>query len=190
MATSMLKDPSFSKTIGTDRKFGEVYVKADRKQKAFMSGGGGGSGAKLNRQNTNHGKMDLPFSSLNKYAGHREGGTVKGSARTMKFAEDPSKYNRSMYENEANPVPYKKGGAIMAKDKGKKLPPWLMKKGSDDEGGGKAPPFGKKFAKGGGIESRGKTQGTIVKMAEGGAVKGFARGGGIEQRGKTRGKVC
>lgn len=37
----------------------------------------------------------------------------------------------------------------------------------------------KKYARGGGIESRGKTRGAVVKMA---------RGGGIESRGKTRGK--
>lgn len=37
------------------------------------------------------------------------------------------------------------------------------------------------MARGGGIESRGKTRGTMVKMA---------RGGGIEIRGKTRGKMC
>jgi hypothetical protein len=36
-----------------------------------------------------------------------------------------------------------------------------------------------KFARGGGIESRGKTRGTTVKMA---------RGGGIESRGKTKGR--
>jgi hypothetical protein len=35
------------------------------------------------------------------------------------------------------------------------------------------------FARGGGIESKGKTRGMIVKMA---------RGGGIESKGKTRGK--
>ena len=45
------------------------------------------------------------------------------------------------------------------------------------------------YARGGGIESRGKTKGTMVKMATGGVVK-FARGGGIESRGKTRGKMC
>jgi len=38
-----------------------------------------------------------------------------------------------------------------------------------------------KYARGGGIESKGKTQGKIIKMA---------RGGGIESRGKTRGKMC
>ena len=37
----------------------------------------------------------------------------------------------------------------------------------------------KGYARGGGIESKGKTKGTAVKMA---------RGGGIESRGKTRGK--
>jgi len=37
------------------------------------------------------------------------------------------------------------------------------------------------MARGGGIESKGKTKGKMVKMA---------RGGGIEVRGKTRGKMC
>lgn len=38
----------------------------------------------------------------------------------------------------------------------------------------------KGYARGGGIEVRGKTKGTIIKMA---------RGGGIEVRGKTKGKM-
>jgi hypothetical protein len=38
-----------------------------------------------------------------------------------------------------------------------------------------------KMARGGGVESKGKTKGKMVKMA---------RGGGIEIRGKTRGKIC
>ena len=46
------------------------------------------------------------------------------------------------------------------------------------------PAFMKKFAKGGGIESRGKTKGTIIRMAAGGSVS--ARADGIAQRGKTR----
>jgi len=46
------------------------------------------------------------------------------------------------------------------------------------------PAFMKKFAKGGGIESRGKTKGTIIKMAAGGSVS--ARADGIAQRGKTK----
>ena len=50
------------------------------------------------------------------------------------------------------------------------------------------PAFMKKFAKGGGIESRGKTKGTIIRMASGGSVSSASRrADGIAQRGKTRG---
>ena len=43
------------------------------------------------------------------------------------------------------------------------------------------------FAKGGGIESRGKTKGTIIRMASGGSVSSASRrADGIAQRGKTR----
>ena len=43
------------------------------------------------------------------------------------------------------------------------------------------------FAKGGGIESRGKTKGTMVRMATGGSVSSASRrADGIAQRGKTK----
>jgi len=45
-----------------------------------------------------------------------------------------------------------------------------------------------KYAKGGGIESRGKTKGTVIRMASGGSVS--ARADGIASKGKTRGKMC
>jgi len=44
-----------------------------------------------------------------------------------------------------------------------------------------------KYAKGGGIESRGKTKGTVIRMASGGSVS--ARADGIAQRGKTKFRV-
>jgi hypothetical protein len=68
-------NPRFEKTIGADRKMGADYLSADRKQKRFMSGTS--TQAKVNRQNTRHGKIDMPFSQLNKYAGMRHGGKVK-----------------------------------------------------------------------------------------------------------------
>lgn len=50
-------------------------------------------------------------------------------------------------------------------------------------GGGMA----KKYARGGGIESRGKTKGTMIRMATGGSVSSASRrADGIAQRGKTR----
>jgi len=61
-----------------------------------------------------------------------------------------------------------------------------MKKGGMPMKDGK-PSFMKKFAKGGGIESRGKTKGTVIRMASGGSVSSASRrADGIAQRGKTR----
>ena len=44
-----------------------------------------------------------------------------------------------------------------------------------------------KMARGGGIESKGKTKGTIIKMAAGGLAGGHKSADGIAQRGKTKG---
>ena len=72
---------------------------------------------------------------------------------------------------------HKSGGKIMESKK--------MRKFNGEEGsmgGGMA-----KYAKGGGIESRGKTKGTIIRMASGGSVSSASRrADGIAQRGKTR----
>jgi hypothetical protein len=46
----------------------------------------------------------------------------------------------------------------------------------------------KKYAKGGGVESKGKTKGTVIRMASGGMVG--ARADGIASRGKTKCKIC
>lgn len=51
--------------------------------------------------------------------------------------------------------------------------------------GMKDKPFG--YARGGGVESKGKTKGTFIKMASGGSVS--ARADGIAQRGKTNCKM-
>ena len=45
----------------------------------------------------------------------------------------------------------------------------------------------KKMAHGGGVETKGKTKGTMVKMAKGGSVS--SRADGVAQRGKTNCKV-
>ena len=49
----------------------------------------------------------------------------------------------------------------------------------------------KKMAKGGGVEAKGKTKGTQVKMTVGktGMVKKMAKGGGVETKGKTKGRM-
>jgi hypothetical protein len=46
----------------------------------------------------------------------------------------------------------------------------------------------KKYARGGGVESHGKTKGSMVRMASGGSVS--ARADGIASKGKTNCKIC
>ena len=90
----------------------------------------------------------------------------------------------------------KKGGAVMKESKGmmgkevafmkKKGAPASMIKHEKAEMGMKRGGM-MKYAKGGGIESRGKTKGTIIRMASGGSVSSASRrADGIAQRGKTR----
>ena len=76
----------------------------------------------------------------------------------------------SMIKHEKAEMGMKKGSMPMKDGK-----PAFMKKMM---GGGMA------YAKGGGIESRGKTKGTVIRMAAGGSVS--RRADGIAQRGKTR----
>lgn len=90
------------------------------------------SKAKINRPNTSHGAMDMPYASLRKHAGKKEGGHIMKSKKEINKQQDEAGYRAT-------------------------------------------------YARGGGIESKGKTKGTIIKMA---------RGGGVEIRGKTKGKMC
>lgn len=80
----------------------------------------------------------------------------------------------------------KKKGAPASMMKHEKAEMMGMKKGGMPMKDGK-PAFMAKYAKGGGIESRGKTKGTIIRMASGGSVSSASRrADGIAQRGKTR----
>lgn len=166
----MLRNPSFGHALGTDRSMGQPYVKADRAQKQAANPRVLKAG--IAKQDTKHGTLDLPVANLNKHAGLKAGGIVF-----------PKSKDKAVSKKAMNMAP---------------------------------------FARGGGIERKGKTEGTMVKMAGGGKVamekkeldffkkkgapasiikhekaeikeesaKKFARGGGIEQRGKTRGKMC
>lgn len=108
-------------------------------------------------------KVGIPQSVGKKFEAHKaEGGTVKESAMKKIFAGTESKAEEAA-ERKAVGGSKAKYAAMEKKYEGEKM------------------------ARGGGIESRGKTKGTMVKMAKGGSC--YARGGGIEQRGKTRGKM-
>ena len=90
---------------------------------------------------------------------------------------------------EAGIKPYKKGG-MMKESKamvGKEMA-FMKKKGAPASMIKHEKAEMKGYAKGGGIESKGKTQGTMIKMATGGSVS--RRADGIAQRGKTKFKNC
>lgn len=94
--------------------------------------------------------------------GLKKGGTVKNFKSLFKGKET---YGEEMKEAKAI-----KSGKISPKQ-------YAMGEKSEE----------KKYAKGGGIESRGKTKGTIIRMAMGGSVSSASRrADGIAQRGKTK----
>jgi expansin (peptidoglycan-binding protein) len=118
-------NPAFAKKVGVPTSVGKEFLQADKAK-------GYSTQAKINRPNTAHGKLDMPFHSVQSKA---KGGEMKESKAMMK-----------------------KEVAFMQK---KGAPKSMIKHE-------KAEAKGMKFARGGGIESRGKTKGKMIKMAKGG----------------------
>jgi len=127
---AVANNPSFAKKVGIPQSVGEKFASADKRSKSSTR-------AKINRPDTRHGSVDMPYASLTKHIGRKEGGPVKES--------------KSMMRKEVGFM--KKAGA-----------PKSMIKHEIAE------MKGKKYARGGGIELRGKTKGTMVKMNRGGRV--------------------
>ncbi len=147
-------DPKAAKRLGIPKSVGEEFMKAD-KGKKFGSGGA----LKAVDSSDNPGLSKLPTEVRNKMGYMKKGGMAK---KKMKMGG----------------MAYKEGGkADMAQDKktvkkavgmhekqlhgGKKSDLAALKKGG----------MAKKMAKGGGIEVRGKTKGTMVAMRSGGKAK-------------------
>jgi hypothetical protein len=76
-------NPAFAKKVGIPMSVAKDYSEAD-KGKKFGKGGTTSDKARINRQNTRHGKIDMPFASLNKYAGLAKGGDVAESKSMVK----------------------------------------------------------------------------------------------------------
>jgi hypothetical protein len=108
---------AFAKRVGADRQVGEEYLKADRKQKSFMKGRS--TQAKVNKPNTAHGKVDMPFTSLRKHAGKREGGEIMKDAK--KSGKKPFfLFGKKDDKKEGGkPMKFAKGGGIESRGKTK-----------------------------------------------------------------------
>jgi hypothetical protein len=105
---------------------------------------------KLNKPKTDHGKSSL----------FKEGGVMKND---MKQDKSMAKKAVGMHESQlhggkkSDMSKLKKGGMPMLMKDGKKVPAFAAKSGGMT-----------KMARGGGIESKGKTKGTMIKMKSGG----------------------
>ena len=77
---ALAHNPSFAKKVGVPQSVGKDFNEADKGRKF---GRGGAALQKINKQDTKHGKLDLPVANLNRMVGMKEGGTMM-SKRPMR----------------------------------------------------------------------------------------------------------
>jgi hypothetical protein len=164
---AVANSPRFAKKAGVPQSVGQDFMSADKGKKF---GGGPQTRAdlqKINRPKTAHGKTEL-FS---------KGGDMKESKAMMKKEVGFMKKAgapKSMIKHEMAEAGMKKmasGGMAMVMKDGKKVPAFAADgQGKMKHGGAvkKMNMGGMGYARGGGIESKGKTKGTMVKMMRGG----------------------
>ena len=163
----------FAKKVGVPMSVGKDFSEAD-KGKTFRKGGTSSPSVQgINKQKTHHGLMQMPNAMLNKYIGHKDGGSMKSVDATKNpgLAKLPTEVRNKMGYA-------KKGGIMKNKDMAQDKP--MMKKIADVEAnkavkghegrmhkmasGGKA----SQLAKANGIAIKGKSKGTMVTMNKGG----------------------
>ena len=157
----------FAKKVGVPQSVGAEF--SDKSK--GMKFGSGGSGTRADRQQVNQPKTDHGGQTLFKQGGQTMAGKMNPGFMAMMAKKKDAK-SSSMGK------PTMKAGMSTAKDGMKKATPMAktamsgdmmgMKKGGMPmkmKDGKKVPIFA---AKGGGVESKGKTKGTMVKMSKGG----------------------
>ena len=186
--TAIAHNPSFAKKVGVSQSVGKDFNTAD-KGKTFNKGG-------MMKESKAMAGKDMMSMKKKKEMGMAPRGMTPPVAPSMasqlpmgmkkggmmKYADGgkmPMKDGKPAFLKGMNMGGMAKGGMHTMPD-GKMMKDSAMKKKM--MGGGMA-----KYAKGGGIESRGKTKGTMIRMASGGSVSSASRrADGIAQRGKTR----
>ena len=160
---AVAKNPKFAKKAGVPQSVGKEFLDED-KGKTFRQGGiSSSTRAKMNRPRTNHGMMQFPNYGPKQSASKKEGGVLTNNEKD----KDMKKMNPGMMAMMAKKKPMKmaKGGKAhsdIAKDK-----PMMKKVAASAVKGHEKRLHG--MAKGGGIEIKGKTKGTMIKMKKGGS---------------------
>jgi hypothetical protein len=88
---------SFAKKVGVPQSVGKDFAAAD-KGKKFAAGGM----ARIGKQDTRHGKTDLPFTKLNRFSGMKAGGSVRKVKRFAAGGIDEDTRKRALEYAERN----------------------------------------------------------------------------------------
>jgi len=168
LMAAVANNPAFAKKVGIKKSVGEEFMKAD-KSKKFGSGGA----LKAVDSSDNPGLSKLPTEVRNKMGYMKKGGMAKGYAKGGCATKSDAKMiaKKEVKGHESSMHKMKKGGVV--------------EKGTGEKYASKAAMMKheKKETKAQEMKEHG--------MKKGGMCGGkYARGGGIEVRGKTKGKIC
>ena len=141
-------NPEFAKKAGVPKDVAKEYSEASKGQKF-------GTGTRpelqrINKPKTDHGSMNL----------FKKGGVMKSDLKQDKamVKKAVGMHDKQMHGGKKTDMAaLKKGGMPMVMKDGKKVPAFAAKKGGMP-----------KMARGGGVETKGKTQGKMIKMNRGG----------------------
>jgi hypothetical protein len=172
LMAAVANNPKFAKKVGIPKSVGEDFMEADKGKKFRTGGSTNPSKGKFNKPQSNHGMMQLPNVSLQKYVGKKEGGTLKGKEMkeskmmVKKEVEFMKKKGapKSMLKHEMAEAGMKNGGMTSMKKVATKAVKGHEKRMHGMANGGKVG----QLSKANGVAVKGKTKGTMVKMKSGG----------------------
>jgi hypothetical protein len=162
---AIANNPKFAKKVGVPQSVGKDFEAAD-KGKKFSSGGQNSAELQtINKKKTNHGATAL----------FKEGGMASSGAKIQKemnkqLPKGISKQGIMPESKSMGMLGMKKGGKAEAR-----MMPAKMEKVKDTMSAKKGAPKEQSIGS--------AKMGKVTRM-------GFAKGGGIEAKGKTKGKVC
>jgi hypothetical protein len=163
---AVANNPKFAKKVGVKPSVGEEFMDSDKGKKFRTGGLTNPAKGKFNKPRSNHGMMQLPNYSLQKYTGKKDGGIMKAvdAEKNPGLAKLPTKVR--------NKMGYMKKGGMAHEDMAKDMP--MMKKTADkavkshEKRMHKMAKGGTASARADGCATKGKTKGTMVKMNKGG----------------------
>ena len=150
---AVANNPKFAKKAGVPQSVGKDFTEADKGKKF-----GSGDGTRVDRQGVNKPKTNHGDAALFKKGGSMATKMGKPTMKAgMSMAKDGMKKPTPMAKTDmaGSMMGMKKGGMPMKMKDGKKVPIFMNKGGMG-------------YAKGGGIESKGKTKGKMITMNKGG----------------------